>query len=370
MLEDSTASIPPSCDVQTNIEPLFQRSGLSYEAEIYLQKRDIEKLQEECRRLMLHPFGFFSIAGKDPLCLYYTGLHLSIFEVLESTCFHILSKNPKSKHVTIIPFKDQFFLTLIKLRANAGYIDLATRFGVSYATVQRIIDIVLPILHKVVFLATMSKMPSVRKNQQSLPICFSTFTRCRCIVDCTEVRCEIPKNMQNQKLTFSSYKHFNSLKTIIAVAPNADCVFCSEFYPGAISDKEIFKHCGIINQLQAGDLILADKGFLIADLVPTGVSVNIPPFLTKKQFTQAQITATRNIARARIHIERLNSRLKRYRILQLIPQSLFKKSSMILQTCAGLINFQNPLLREIEMDLYSAEMENIISNIDNVKLNE
>lgn len=58
--------------------------------------------------------------------------------------------------------------------------------------------------------------------------------------------------MLKQKLTFSSYKHYNSLKPILAAAPNAACVFCSDFYPGATFDKEIFKHCGIVDQLEAG----------------------------------------------------------------------------------------------------------------------
>jgi len=112
------------------------------------------------------------------------------------------------------------------------------------------------------------------------------------VIDCTEARCEIPKNMLKQRLTFSSYKKYNSLKPILAVSSNGACVFCSEFYPGSTSDKEIFKHCGIIYQLEAGDLLLADKGFLITDSLPTGVSVNIPPFLTSKKFTPAQINAT------------------------------------------------------------------------------
>lgn len=43
--------------------------------------------------------------------------------------------------------------------------------------------------------------------------------------------------------------------------------------------KKIVEKLGLLRYLVAGDLILADKGFLINDIVPHGVSVNIPPFL-------------------------------------------------------------------------------------------
>ena len=56
--------------------------------------------------------------------------------------------------------------------------------------------------------------------------------------------------------------------------------------------------------------MLADKGFLIQDLVPNGVSVNIPPFLNNGTFTESEARATKAIAKCRIHVERANARLK------------------------------------------------------------
>jgi len=45
------------------------------------------------------------------------------------------------------------------------------------------------------------------------------------------------------------------------------------------------------------DLILADEGFLIQDLLQRGVSVNIPPFLNCGKFTESEASATKSIAR-------------------------------------------------------------------------
>ena len=50
----------------------------------------------------------------------------------------------------------------------------------------------------------------------------------------------------------------------------------SEAYTGNISDHEMVKRSGVIHVFHAGDLILADKGFTIHDLMPQGVSVNLP----------------------------------------------------------------------------------------------
>jgi DDE superfamily endonuclease len=125
----------------------------------------------------------------------------------------------------------------------------------------------------------------------------------------------------------------------------------SDLYPGSTSDKAIMAHCGITNQLVAGDLVLADKGFLISDIVPPGVSVNIPPFLCTGQFSREKCILTRNIARARIHVERANCRIKAFKILDFISQNYREYASKIFQVCAALVNLQYPLLSEVESRL-------------------
>jgi hypothetical protein len=90
---------------------------------------------------------------------------------------------------------------------------------------------------------------------------------------------------------------------LVGCAPNGVITFVSGLYVGSSSDKAVVKSCGLLEQLEAGDLILADKGFLISDVLPAGVSLNIPPFLDTPQFSPEQIRRTQCIARARIHIE-------------------------------------------------------------------
>jgi len=48
---------------------------------------------------------------------------------------------------------------------------------------------------------------------------------------------------------------------------------------------------------------MADKRFLIDDILPPGVLLNIPSFLDTPQFTSQQILQTESIAKAQIHIK-------------------------------------------------------------------
>lgn len=50
--------------------------------------------------------------------------------------------------------------------------------------------------------------------------------------------------------------------------------------------------------METRDLILADKSFLITDLLAAGVHVNIPLFLCTSQFIPEQTAQTKTIAKA------------------------------------------------------------------------
>lgn len=50
--------------------------------------------------------------------------------------------------------------------------------------------------------------------------------------------------------------------------------------------------------MASGDQIFADKGYLIQDIAPKDVFVNIPPLLQNSKFT-----ATKKSAKCRIHVE-------------------------------------------------------------------
>lgn len=340
-------SLIPNREAETENVQLPTSAAL--QAENYFLRHEVEKLKTEVAT-MKETFSFKLIEGSDKLILLYTGLpNKEVFKLLFEFCNKFEICYYSGWNVDCVSKENQLFMTLIKLRQNLLHEDLAVRFGVSTATVSNIILTWLHVLHEVLYEGLMANVPSLLKNQTCLPNCFSSFTSCRVIIDCTEVYTAIPTSMGKKQKLYSHYKHRSTLKGLVAVAPNGVVTFASSLYGGSTSDKMITKDCGLLNILNSGDLVLADKGFLISDILPEGVHVNIPPFLETPQFTPEQVLRTRSIARARIHVERAIGRIKGYSILDFVPQTLLPYASKVWQVCAALTNFQYPLLKEVEV---------------------
>ena len=123
--------------------------------------------------------------------------------------------------------------------------------------------------------------------------------------------------MRSQSSTFSHYKHHNTAKGLIGITPAGAVSFVSDLYTGRASDKIATRDSKLYNLLEAGDSLLADKGFDIEEDLPNGVSLNIPPFLRGKDcLSIEEEQQTRQIAAVRIHVKRAISRVKTFRILQ------------------------------------------------------
>ena len=124
---------------------------------------------------------------------------------------------------------------------------------------------------------------------------------------------------------FSSYKNHNTYKALIGISPSGAITFVSKLFPGSISDKQLTLKSGILDLLEPGDSVMADKGFDIEEyLIPLGVKLNIPPFLRgKTQFDHSELIQTRRIASLRIHVERAMERIKNFHIFdRTLPTTL------------------------------------------------
>ena len=148
-------------------------------------------------------------------------------------------------------------------------------------------------------LGSLPLWPSRDKIKQHLPDSFKgRYENVRGILDCTELKCELPKDYQKHSETYSDYKSHNTFKGLICISPSRWITFVSQLYPGRISDKEIVKS-NFCQTIEIGDQYLADKSFEIHDLmVLRGASLYIPPkrFSANYQFTQSQCFETMSIA--------------------------------------------------------------------------
>lgn len=93
---------------------------------------------------------------------------------------------------------------------------------------------------------------------------------------------------------------------------------------------------------------MANKGLQIADILPLGVTLNIPPFLrTNTQMSAEDVVQTQQIAGLRIHVERAINKIKNFIIWKgEIPLSLFSVVNQMWSVCAFLCNTQDPLISE------------------------
>ena len=127
------------------------------------------------------------------------------------------------------------------------------------------------------------------------------------------------------------------------------CSLCEQLILcGVISDKHITQTSGFLEFLEEGDMVMADKGFLIEDMVKErGCTLLIPNFLSNKgQFSSEESSENQVIANLRVHVERAIRRIRGYHIFDnTVPLSLAGTVNQLWSVCSLLTNFQGPLIK-------------------------
>ncbi|XP_032419231.1 uncharacterized protein LOC116720208 [Xiphophorus hellerii] len=242
-----------------------------------------------------------------------------------------------------MPLIDEFLMYSFKVAVGMKEQLIADMFQVSIATVSRVTITWANYLF-IVF-SSINLWISREKVKASMPQRFLKFSpNVRVILDCTKVALEMPSFLTLQSETFSAYKNHITLKGLIGVAPCGMVTFISALYRGCISDKEITKVSGILPLLELGDEVMADKGFLIQDLLhEVGAKLIIPPFRHPGQFSKKETEETQTIARLRIIVERAIARVKCYHIWDSpVPLTLIGTVNQIWHNCCVLANYQGP----------------------------
>ena len=105
--------------------------------------------------------------------------------------------------------------------------------------------------------------------QKIMPVCFqeSFGKKVAIIIDCFEIFIERPSSLEARAATWSNYKHKNTVKILLGIAPQVLISFVSDTWEGRVSDKYLMDHCGLLKKLLPGDIVLADRGFDISESV-------------------------------------------------------------------------------------------------------
>jgi len=355
-LENAQASDLGTCsehDYSLNNDSLYQ--------DLLDLREKVKSLEDENSQLREKLFSVDKLKNDDSAVRFYTGF--PNFDTLMDVFSYLL---PKLEHITYwrgsdttvntekvsdksrstkpgpkrkLSLLEEFVLVLMRLKVGLFLNDLADRFGISLAQSSKIFTTWINFLYHE--LPLLFPFPSRAKIDKLMPSEFERYPSTRIIIDCTELFIEVPSSMRAQSQTWSEYKHHNTWKALIGISPNGAITFVSKLWSGRVSDKEITQKCGVLALMEPGDNIMADRGFDIHELLPPGVSLNIPPFKgTRDQLTPVEAEETAHIASVRIHVERAIGRVKNYHILDgLLPLSLHPIANQIFTVCCFLTNF-------------------------------
>ena len=217
-------------------------------------------------------------------------------------------------------FKDQLLMTLVKLRLDIQFENLADQFNCPKSSAHDIVKRWIDLMY--IKLKFLIKSPDHDAARKTLPNVFGQFfPRLTHIIDCTEIFMDRPKNLKARAQVYSNYKKHSTVKFFIACTPHGAISFVSKAWGGRVSDVELVKKSGFISYSyhSPGDQVLADRGFTLVDEFAAGCGVEliIPSFTKgKNQLSAEEVETSRQIASIRIHIERVIGLIKnRYRIL-------------------------------------------------------
>lgn len=119
----------------------------------------------------------------------------------------------------------------------------------------------------------------------------------------------------------------------------------SNLFGGNISDKELTIQSVLLDCLEEGDSVMVDRGFNIGDLLAgKDVTLNIPPRLTDSQLSGDDHIVTLRSASVCVHVKRAIGRIKTFRILESIPNTMQNIANQVFYVCCLLTNFQPRLV--------------------------
>ena len=327
-----------------------------------LEQRLAEK-EEECnalkQQLEVERFGIHRFSKDTSMMSFYTGFQsyktfIAFFNCIKPAasnmqsayyaCSETISLAGRKRNMLLI---DELFMFLCRLKVGLLEQDLCVRFNCSVSTISRKIVTWANFLY-----FALGSIPIWLPRdtiQDLMPECFKTlYPRTRVIIDCTELRTQQPSSLVLNSQSYSHYKGTNTFKCLLGIAPHGAITFISSLFTGCMSDVEITKLSGLLDLLEPGDDVMADKGFTIRKLLSEkGVTLNIPEFLSsKRQFTVGEIEHTEQVAKLRIHIERMNRRIKEFHLFDTpIPLSLVGSVNQLWTVACLLAIFRGPLVQ-------------------------
>ena len=282
---------------QTNFDLPQELQGIKEDLQRLKEENDKLKAKLDDKETLKRELFMGDVLKNDESVKFYTGFPsltclMTLFSLIKPFCSNLkywdsnkLSDvgyqkdstiNKPGRKRTFSPFED-FILTLVRLRLGLLTNLLSDLFGISTASVSKTFRAWICFLGKILKY-TLLIWPSKQQISSNLPKSFKKFPSVRIIIDCTEIYIEKPTTPSAQRATWSNYKQHNTIKALVGISPDGMFTFVPKLWTGNSSERHITQQSGLLDLLEPGDSIMADKGFNIRDLATKKrVLLNVPP---------------------------------------------------------------------------------------------
>ncbi|XP_057333615.1 uncharacterized protein LOC130672865 [Microplitis mediator] len=277
--------------------------------------------------------GFDSIEKNEQL-MELAGVTLNNFELL----LKLLSTSTKFT----VAKNNRLFIFLMKIKTGLTFSALSVLFSVHRTTISRIFYSTLQTLSAAT--ATLVYWPKMSDIQATMPKCFHpNYSNIRVIIDCTEFNVEIPSTVDSRDYCLHGKKTFTA-KVLIGITPGGFVCLKSKVAGGRKTDSQLTIESGLMDELDEGDNILIYREFpeikAAVDKSGKKVTIVMPPDFEKKTVSSGQESKDNDVAKVRIHIEKIMQRLRCYSIFNKITENLFNCVDDIVHICCVLVNLQ------------------------------
>lgn len=133
------------------------------------------------------------------------------------------------------------------------------------------------------------------------------------------------------------------------VTPGGIISYFTKSYGGRHLDTALFEQSDLMTLLEPGDAVMTDRGFLIEEICARNNWKLIrPPFMKdKNQLSKDEAILTSKIAKARVHVERSNQRMKAFAILgETMSVKLVPELHKMLTVVCATVNLSSPIFKD------------------------